>query len=280
MLGYLAFLTRILILLVIPAAAVGVESDNLAVGDEGQSQQCPVGEPIRNQNKWKKVNRSATVLIGADVLGRIAIAADYDRDGLVDEVMQYTAGTRLSEPRPVLLERAKVTQTTFALMVEAADRSLAVALVVVNSANEGPRSIPRSWRRYSEVIVEKDGVALYRTELPPVIQQQFAAYDHNSIYTWPENFQKDLLYVGTGVPTGKCAGPGCLGCECNDAFDPGCSTGGCGAATCNCAASPCTGGPNPCQPGWFACCVCALITGTTQYRCTADCISCGPAEQH
>ena len=279
MLNYLAILTRVLILLLIPAAAVGVESDSLTVEDKEQSQQCPVGEPIRSQNKWKKVNRSAAVLIGADVLGRIAIAADYDRDGFVDEVMQYTATTRLSEPRPVLLERAKITQTTFALMVEAADRSLAVALVVDNGANEEARPIPRSWRRYSEVIVEKDGVALYRTELPPVIQQQFAAYDHNSIFTWPENFQKDLLYVGTGVPTNKCAGKGCMGCECNDALDPACSTGGCGSETCPCA-SPCSGGPQACQPGWFACCVCTVIPDTTQYACTGDCVPCGPAEQH
>lgn len=80
-----------------PFGAQGLTSDvssegrlvNLAAAAGGETQQalCPIVEDSKPLPPNKQVYRRATVAIGADVLGRIAVAADYDGDQLADELM-------------------------------------------------------------------------------------------------------------------------------------------------------------------------------------------------
>lgn len=270
---------RLVISLVVSATAVSAlatenqpREEASLFGDDEQSAQCAVVEPTATGpiSEERRVHRRATVLIGADVLGRIAVAADYDGDEYVDEEMLFTATTRLSEPTPVLLKNARLTWTVSSLVVEARDRSLAVALSVDGDGFDHPR-IPRSWKRYSQVIVNEDGVAFGVKSRPPGYEQHLSAYDHNSLYTWYPGFERDVLYTGTG---GSCQS-GCTGCTCHDA-NWNCTTGGCGAATCGCA-SPCSGGvPQACGNGYFACCKCNAQDGSNPpvYWCFGDCIPC------
>jgi len=260
-----AFLT------VMPALALGatLEDAGQNASKEPASGQCPVPDSTSPLPQNKEVHTRATVLIGADVLGRIAIAADYDRDGIVDEEMLFTTTTRLKGPQPVLLKNAEVITRTSSVVVVAGDRSLAVAVSVSGEPHVSP-SIPRSWQRYSQVVIDQDGIALSRKVRPETQKQPLSAYDHYSLYTWYPGFEKDMLHVGTG----QCLQPGCagVGCNCNDS-GYGCTNGGCGAASCPCA-SPCSGGSQSCGGGYWACCICTLnLEGA--YQCFSNCYPCG-----
>ncbi len=261
-----------LLLFVLPIVSSGDQPLDLTKTDtEVEPVQCPVSDNTQRVPQKKTVHTRATVLIGADVLGRIAIAADYDGDSIVDEEMLFTTITRLRDPEPVVLNNAKVITRTSSVVVESADGSLAVALSVSGSVHE-PAPIPKRWRKYSEVVVDEDGIGLYRKTRPDGFRQPLAAYDHNSLYTWYPGFEEELLYVGTG----QCLEPGCagLGCWCNDQ-GYNCTTGGCGTAFCQCG-SPCSGGNTPCGAGYFACCTCRDEGGV--FWCTSRCYKCGEVQ--
>lgn len=250
------------------AAGQQVQDLILTTQDQNRPAKCPVPDITAIPNPNRQVHRNATVLIGADVLGKIAVVADYDNDELADEVMFFVTTTRLTEPAPVLLRNAKVVTTISSLVVEKPDRSVAIALSLSDPYE--PPEIPRSWRKYSQVFVNEDGVQFSTYELSPVQQQPLTAYDHSSVQSWPPPFQKDRLYSGTV----SCDSPGCVGCFCSD-LAAGCTTGGCGAATSPCA-SPCSGGQNACGAGYFSCTWCRENPDGV-YWCTSDCIECGTA---
>ena len=270
------FLLLSFLFLVSTVAAGGQGQDSLvAVGDQVPPVNCPVGEAAGappDINDFKQVHRGATVLIGADVLGRIAAAVDYDDDGIADDAMLFVATTRLTEPTPTVLQRAKVVVTRSGMMVEAADRSLALAVYLTDDEYQ-PLRIPRSWRnKYTQVVIEDDGIMFARTDPPPVQQQPLAAYDHNSIYSWPVSFHRDLLAPGT-VGGGGCPA-GCFGCSCKEPLGIGCnSAGGCGTSSIVGCGSPCSGGGLSCGQNHYACAVCRNLDDV--WTCQSTCLECG-----
>ncbi|HVY82685.1 MAG TPA: hypothetical protein VG994_16960 [Steroidobacteraceae bacterium] len=148
-----------------------------------------------------KLYQNARALVGVDILGRVAIAIDSDRDTFVDEYLLFTDQTRLTGPWSAVLDVATVFRTSGSVRVEASDRSLGIALAVEDA------SLPElslNKRKFAKTVVRSSGVALVRVpaagEATP-----FAGLDYNSIQTWPASFQQDTL------------APTTTGCSCENA---------------------------------------------------------------
>lgn len=206
-------LLKIVVLILVPTLAAGQQlfpTESAEDAAEGEQYAVQPGAGQADINDFKRVHKKATVLIGVDVLGRIAIAADYDNDNLADEVMLFAGLTRLTAPQPTIIERATVTVTRNGVMVEAADRSLALAAYLSDEAYTPMRVPKKKWnRRFDQVVVVDEGIMFNRVEPPPEQQRILSTYDHNSIYSWPVNFHRDVLGPGTA---GGSFPAGCFGC--------------------------------------------------------------------
>ncbi len=170
---------------------------------QGDPSICPAPDTVelaQNVKDGSKTYLDATVLIGADVLGRIAAAFDYDGDGYADDVKLFVGTTRLTEPAPVTLKQARVVETISGLVVESEDCSLALALSV--SGDFKSPEIPNRWRNFSQVVIVDDGIMLARTDPQPVQKRHMSSFDHNSIYSWPLNFHRDMFGQRTSVGGG------------------------------------------------------------------------------
>jgi hypothetical protein len=219
-----------------------------------QTSHCPPrdhdpAESARSATSKPQSFDAARVLVGVDVLGRVVVAVDSDRDGVANTYVKFTDEKRLEGPWSRLLERADVVTTRGTLRIQAHDESLGVALSVSGAET------PRLWKpkRFRRTLVSSTGVEFIRTtDAKPAA---LSALDVNSVHTWPEGFWHDTLAPGTLSSV----------CNCDSA---GCSSGGCGAAHCALSDVDRTGCEVQCaSPRYFFACCTRRFLRTSECKC-------------
>jgi hypothetical protein len=208
---------------------------------------CPAvtpGQRVQHLMKGHRKAARAAANVGVDALGRVLLAVDLDRDGLAEELVLFTPRQRLEGPWSRLVPAVEYEATRGTLRVEAADRSLAIALSVA------PAPLPRFKHKPAAgalVVEQPEGNELATSRPGDNMRQPIESYDHALIESWPESFRHDLVMPGTHTPStcinciGKCQRGGCYAPDCGHTCngiitDDRCSIG-CNAfafACCNC----------------------------------------------
>jgi hypothetical protein len=255
-------------------AVLMLGSSSRMAGAEDANQLCPptAGPGISTEEMRADLHQTvipaqhSDVLVGVDVLGRVAIAADFDRDGISDRIILYTAQERLQGPWSRYLTDAVISiQKGTVLVTSKADAfGLSAAVSVAR-----PQALP-SW--VNEPILMSAGrelVQLFDTKGAVPI----ASLDHNVVATWPESLWMDLLAEQPVVALGGCTR------ECCE--DGSCTSGG--AASTSCSIGGCTGNPSSCSvsgcggttPNNFACCKCGIDGQGGDANCRCEGCTCG-----
>jgi hypothetical protein len=158
-----------------------------------QSAQCPP-QAIRTAQDIERALKtpasdtlypSVRALIGVDLLGRVVMALDFNRDGVIDKAMLFTAAERLSGPWSLMLESATVISSAGGVRVLADDGAFAAAL-----ATEG-YSVPEiSWRGrgiqdFKRSLTNGKGQELLWVKGGGRTMESLR---HDTIESWPDSF--------------------------------------------------------------------------------------------
>lgn len=230
-----------------------------------------VEEKRAKLHTWLVEATTADVLVGVDVLGRVAIAVDLDQDTIVDRVMMYTDTTRLDGPWSKLLSNAHIAIQDGAILITSREYSFGMSLAVSVAV---PQTIP-NW--VDNPTVHSGGRELVQLwdNLDSV---HMADLNHSDVSSWPESLHMDLLEeTPTGSPllSGGCSRTCCDDGPCTSGGPPStsCSIGGCSGTPSSCNVSGCDMGL---MPPTFACCGCGLDGQGGIARCRCKSCSCGP----
>lgn len=141
--------------------------------------------------------RRSNVLVGVDVLGRVAIAVDTDQDDLAERILMFTGQDRLKGPWSRLLKDASVTIQRGTFLVTSRQDSFGMSLAV--SVADLP-ALPR-WA--TDNFRQDNGRELVQLfdELGAVT---LTGLDHNSIQSWPEALWTDLLASSSRATPNGC----------------------------------------------------------------------------
>jgi hypothetical protein len=208
----------------------------------------------------------SAILIGVDALGRLAVAADFDRNGTSDRIIMYTAQERLQGPWSRYLADAVISLEKGSLLVTSKSEGFGLSAAVSVAR---PQALP-SWIK--EPVVHEAGrelVQLFGADDAIAM----ASLDYEEIGSWPESLSMDLLAEQPFVALGGCTRECCDDGPCNSGGPPStsCNIGGCAGAPSSCVVSGCGGT----QPNNFACCGCGLNGQGGPAKCRCKACTCG-----
>ena len=228
-------------------------SGGVAAAGSAEPAHCPPGDSLSTAQARAVFREApvdlfdeADVLAGTDLLGRVVIALDGDRDGLADHVALYTHTARLGKSWTRTLHGARVRSALGRLYVQAADDSFALSLSLPEA---------RPWPVPKEVgsrVVHAGGIELAQIELDAVDARPLGSFAVDNPSSWPDAFAEDLLDIQTAPPctnAGHCTAgnPGARSCGVSCGSAPGCSVS--------------------CDADYFPCCNCGGVFLGPRCRC-------------
>lgn len=257
----------------------------MAASAEEQREVCAIagGEKLSVEelraNLHKRVinTRPSNVLLGVDALGRIAIAADFDKDGMSDRILLFTGQDRLDGPWSRYLSDAYISVQEGTALVTSKPDSFGMSIAVSVAS---PQPVP-SWVKDANVHSGgRELVQLWDDKGTVSIH----SLGHNDISTWPDTLWMDLLgEPPSGAPLlmGGCDRFCCDdgNCTSGGATATGCSIGGCSGSPTSCSVSGCSGGTPPPTPPTFACCKCGIDGQGGNANCRCKACQCGACFQ-
>lgn len=204
----------------------------------------PAAGDIQVNPALAEKHERAAIIFGSDVLGRIAIAADYNGDDFADEVMLYWEKSRRTDVPVRKLRSATIVLLDGVLMVQSPGGSTEA---VFSISGRDLSLLKGDVKRGRRTIIADRGLGFARIGIDPSAARPMYAFDHSSLYTWPEGFREDTQFQQQTHGGGQCP-------SCPNANNYNCQGGGCGTTTCN---IPCGGACSvSCMSGHFACCNC------------------------
>jgi hypothetical protein len=223
-------------------------STSIAADPTPKLKSCPPLAPeVLRENLKENLQSLSNVhaIIGVDILGRVLVAIDADRDSYIDDFVLFTDKERLKGPWSRDLQRASIVSNKGALMIEARDKSILLSLAV-----EGAEPFRNSRGKQNEsAIVRHGGIELVRQRAPQEAGRQLmSSFSYEIVASWPESFHEDLLRPRTAIDP-------CVNCEGAE-----CTQGGCGANACSITQSSGACQVSCSATNKFACCRAGFIS--------------------
>lgn len=197
------------------------------------------------------------VVVGVDQHGRIAAAADADKDGLIDRTYRFVPAEPIHKQFEFTLSAAEVSLGNAVLIIRANDDSF-LLWASLKGASVAP---PETLDAYAFKFVHTNGVEIASDS--KFNESEFHRMEYLSFrdaLTWPASFW--VVQPGASHTQG-----GGLFCE------TGCETGGPGSQACS--IDGCFADPEECfvrcATGYYACCKCSgFVLESAKCRCCPD----------